>query len=192
MLVTLLSDLRDFFHDLHADQTASITLDDSLRAYIANFTKSTQIVATYDAPLHPLNLPPAIGTCIYRVTQEALANIRLHAKATRASVTTNGLAEAIELVIKDDGQGFEPETVPSSHHLGLTSMRERVEQVHGTMKITSRLEWGTTIVIHSLASRRSHGRFEAINQGSGAQDSKGDQGDPGSTPDSESTLVAFS
>ena len=46
MLVTLLSDLRDFFHDLHADQTASITLDDSLRAYIANFTKSTQIVAT--------------------------------------------------------------------------------------------------------------------------------------------------
>ncbi len=146
-LVTLLSDLRDLSHDLHPEQTASITLDDSLRAYIANFSESTQIVVTYHTPLHPLNLPPAIGTCLYRVTQEALANIRLHAKATRASVTMNGLLDAIELVVKDNGQGFEPAMVPGSHHLGLTSMRERVEQVHGTMKITSRSEWGSTIVI---------------------------------------------
>ena len=147
MLVTLLSDLRDLSHDLHPEQTASITLDDSLRAYVANFTESTQIVATYHAPLQPLNLLPAIGTCLYRVTQEGLTNIRLHAKATRASVMMNGLPEAVELVIKDDGQGFVPEMVLGSHHLGLTSMRERVEQLHGTMKITSRPEWGTTIVI---------------------------------------------
>jgi signal transduction histidine kinase len=57
------------------------------------------------------------------------------------------LPNAIELLIKDDGQGFVPETVPGSHHLGLTSMRERVEQLHGTMTLTSRAEWGTTIVI---------------------------------------------
>ena len=146
-LVTLLSDLRDLSHDLHPEQTASITLDDALRAYIADFTERTQIVATYHAPLQPVPLVPAISTCLYRVVQEGLTNIRVHAKATRASVAMNGLPDAIELLIKDNGQGFEPETVPGSHHLGLTSMRERVEQLHGAMKITSRPEWGTTIVI---------------------------------------------
>jgi signal transduction histidine kinase len=147
MLVTLLSDLRDLSHDLHPEQTASITLDDALRAYIADFTERTKIVSTYHPPLQPVRLPPAISTCLYRVTQEGLTNIRLHAKAMRASVTMNGLPDAIELLIKDDGQGFVPDMVPGSHHLGLISMRERIEQLAGTMKITSRPEWGTTIVI---------------------------------------------
>ena len=51
------------------------------------------------------------------------------------------------MLIKEDGQGFLSERVPGSHHLGLTGMRERVEQLHGTMKITSRPKWGTTIMI---------------------------------------------
>ena len=146
-LVTLLADLRDLSHNLHPEQTASITLDDSLRALIADFTERTQIVTTYHAALQPVTLLPAISTCLYRVTQEGLANIREHAKAKQASVTMNGLPDAIELLIRDDGRGFVPDTVPGSHHLGLTSMRERVEQLHGTMTINSRLEWGTTIVI---------------------------------------------
>src|SRR6185503_19701615 len=123
------------------------TLDDALRAYIADFTERTKIVATYHPPLQLVRLPPAISTCLYRVTQEGLTNIRLHAKAKRANVTLNGLPDAIELLIKDDGQGFVPEAVSGSHHLGLTSMRERVEQLNGTMVINSRPEWGTTIVI---------------------------------------------
>jgi PAS domain S-box-containing protein len=146
-LVALLSNLRDLSHDLHPQHTASITLDDSLRAWTADFTESTQIMTTYHAPLPPLTLHPTVATCLYRVTQEALTNIRLHAKATRASVTMNGMPEAVELVIKDNGQGFVPEAILGSQHLGLTSMRERVEQVHGIMEITSRPQWGTTIVI---------------------------------------------
>jgi PAS domain S-box-containing protein len=146
-LVTLLSDLRDFSHGLHPEQTATLTLNDALRACVASFTEQTSISGTFYAPLQPVPVLPAISTCLYRIAQEGLTNIRLHAKAKRASVTLNGLPHAIELVIKDDGQGFVPQAVSGSHHLGLTSMRERVEQVNGTMKITSRPEWGTTIVI---------------------------------------------
>ena len=146
-LVTLLSDLRDFSHGLHPEQTATLTLNDALRACVASFTEQTSISGTFYAPLQPVPLLPAISTCLYRVAQEGLANIRLHAKAKRASLTLNALPEAIELLIKDDGQGFVPEAVSGSHHLGLTSMRERVEQLNGTMKISSRPEWGTTIVI---------------------------------------------
>ena len=68
----------------------------------------------------------------------------------------NGLADAIELLIKDNGQGFEPDTVPGSHHLGLTSMRERIAQVQGAMTITSRPEWGTTIVIQIPLRQGDH------------------------------------
>jgi PAS domain S-box-containing protein len=156
MLVTLLSDLRDFSHDLHPEQTASVTLDDALRAYVADFTERTQIVATYHSPIQATPLLPAISTCLYRVTQEGLTNIHLHAKAKRASVTVNALPDAIELLIKDDGQGFVPEMVPGSHHLGLTSMRERVEQLRGTLKITSRPEWGTTIVVQIPLRQMDH------------------------------------
>ena len=134
-------------HGLHPEQTATLTLNDALRACVASFTEQTSINGTFYAPLQPVPLLPAISTCLYRVAQEGLTNIRLHAKAKRANVTLNGLPDAIELLIKDDGQGFVPEAVSGSHHLGLTSMRERVEQLNGTMVINSRPEWGTTIVI---------------------------------------------
>jgi PAS domain S-box-containing protein len=147
MATTLMADLRDFSHDLHPEQTTSVTLDEALRTYIADFTERTEIVTTYHPSLRSVLLPTAISTCIYRVTQEALTNIRLHANAKRASVTLNGLPDAIELLIKDEGQGFMPNTIPGSHHLGLVSMRERVEQLNGTMKIHSTPKWGTTIVI---------------------------------------------
>jgi PAS domain S-box-containing protein len=146
-LVTLLSDLRDFSHGLHPEQTVNLTLNDALRACVASFTEQTSISGTFYEPLQPVPVLPAISTCLYRVVQEGLTNIRLHAKAKRANVTLNGLPDAIELLIKDDGQGFVPEAVSGSHHLGLTSMRERVEQLNGTMVINSRPEWGTTIVI---------------------------------------------
>jgi PAS domain S-box-containing protein len=147
MLSTLLADLRDLSHDLHPEQTVSVALDDALRACVSDFSERTKIVATYHASLRPVPLDPALRVCLYRVTQECLTNIHKHAKAKRASVTVIGLPEAIELLIKDDGQGFVPETVSGSHHLGLTSMRERIEQLDGTMQITSRAEWGTTILV---------------------------------------------
>jgi PAS domain S-box-containing protein len=146
-LSTLLSDLRELSHDLHPDQTASVALDKALETYLADFSEKTQVVSTFHMAPRPLHIPAAIGTCLYRIAQEGLANVRKHARAKRVGVTVNGLPDAIELLINDDGQGFVPETVTGSHHLGLTSMRERVEQFNGTMTIRSRPEWGTTISI---------------------------------------------
>jgi PAS domain S-box-containing protein len=146
-LSTLLSDLRELSHDLHPDQTASVALDNALQTYLTDFSEKTQVVCTFHMAPRPLHIPGAIGTCFYRIMQEALANVRKHANAKRVSVTVNGLPEAIELLINDDGQGFVPETVAGSHHLGLTSMRERAEQFNGTMTLRSRPEWGTTISI---------------------------------------------
>jgi PAS domain S-box-containing protein len=146
LLSGLLSGLRDLSHELHPDQMAFVALDDALRNLLADFTETTRIATTFHASFDPSHLPPAVNTCVYRIVQEGLSNVRKHAKAKRVSVTV-AASDSIELLIKDDGQGFEPQAVGGSHHLGLTSMRERVEQLDGTITITSRPGAGTTISI---------------------------------------------
>lgn len=129
----LLKDLRDLSHELHPDQMASMAVDEALHSLLTDFTGKTQVAATLHTSSRPIHLPAAISTCLYRIAQESLANIRKHANA--ALIT---LPHMVELLIKDDGRGFVPESVDGSGHLGLTSMRERVEQLNGTITITSR------------------------------------------------------
>jgi PAS domain S-box-containing protein len=147
-LSTLLADLRDLSHDLHPGQTTSVALDQALRTYLSDFKETTRIETTFESDPRPLHVPASVSTCLYRITQEGLTNIRKHAKATRVSVSINNRPRGLELVIKDDGRGFEPDTVAGTHHLGLTSMRERVEQLDGTLTITSKPAGGTTLSIH--------------------------------------------
>ncbi len=149
ILSDLLTGLRDLSHELHPDQMASMALDNALRSLLADFTERSGIATKLYASLEPSLSPsisPAVHTCVYRIVQECLSNVRKHAKAKRVSVTL-AASDAIELLIKDDGQGFEPQAVDGARHLGLTSMRERVKQLEGTITIESRPGAGTTISI---------------------------------------------
>jgi PAS domain S-box-containing protein len=146
-LTGLLRDLRDLSHELHSDRMASMAVDEALHGLLTDFTEKTQVAATLHTSSRPIHLPAAIGTCLYRIAQESLANIRKHAHATRVTAALITLPHMIELLIKDDGRGFVPESVDGSRHLGLISMRERVNQLHGTFTIASRPESGTTISI---------------------------------------------
>jgi PAS domain S-box-containing protein len=146
-LKNLLADLRDLSHDLHPGQTACVAFDEALRGYLADFTEKTQIPTTLHAAPTSMNFPPVIATSLYRIAQEGLMNIHKHAKAKRISVTVQGLPDAVELLIKDDGRGFDPEMVKGTHHLGLTSVRERAEQLNGTLTIKSRQGWGTSLLV---------------------------------------------
>jgi signal transduction histidine kinase len=82
---------------------------------------------------------------LYRVTQEALHNVVKHAGATRLEVSLSTEDGQIALEIWDNGKGFDLNG-SFSGHLGLQSMRERVEQVGGTLNMTSSPGSGTRIV----------------------------------------------
>jgi signal transduction histidine kinase len=82
---------------------------------------------------------------IYRLTQETLNNIIKHAKASRIDFKLICMKDKVNLTIRDNGQGFDT-TVPSKG-LGLRSMRERVEQVNGRIKVISEPNRGTTISV---------------------------------------------
>jgi len=146
-LSKLLADLRDLSHDLHPSQTTSVALDESLRTLLADFMEKTKTKTTLYTPSRSVHLPAVVNTTLYRITQEGLANIQKHAKAKRVTVSLDYVPNGIELLIKDDGRGFDPETVPGSHHLGLTSMRERAAQLGGKLTITSKPYEGATLCI---------------------------------------------
>lgn len=86
------------------------------------------------------SLPPEVQVGLYRIAQEALNNIVKHAGATQAVVTlrcwSHENGQRLELIIEDDGCGFETMTV-SPHTLGLTIMRERAEAIKAVLNIHS-------------------------------------------------------
>ena len=94
------------------------------------------------------HLPKPVATALYRVTQEALNNVRKHAQASVVHVTLDLRApDAAELEIMDDGVGFEvlSSETPESH--GLRGMLERVQALRGSLKIESQPGEGTAILV---------------------------------------------
>jgi PAS domain S-box-containing protein len=96
-------------------------------------------------------LPADTELALYRIFQEALSNVERHGRARHVTVCLRQRAALVQLVIKDDGIGFEPDPHPTrqkrSAGLGLLSMSERATVVGGTFKIKSIRGAGTEIAV---------------------------------------------
>jgi signal transduction histidine kinase len=94
-------------------------------------------------------IPNALKIVIYRVTQEGMNNIAKHSKADRARLSLRKWDDKLELMVQDNGRGFDQEKAHSREStrrgLGLSSMRERVELSRGFFTIESTEEKGTII-----------------------------------------------
>ncbi|WP_062355104.1 sensor histidine kinase [Herbidospora yilanensis] len=90
------------------------------------------------------DLPAAVEVAVYRITQEALTNVRRHARATRVRVELRREPGTLRLVIADDGAGLPPDRRPG---VGLISMRERAAELGGFCGITGKPGEGTTVVV---------------------------------------------
>lgn len=84
---------------------------------------------------------------LFRVAQEALANVAKHADAATVQVRLGRRPGWADLDVVDDGRGFEPTEAGSANgrHFGLSAMRERVGAVGGSLKVASRPGGGTTL-----------------------------------------------
>ncbi|MGA0609159.1 cache domain-containing protein [Caldimonas sp. KR1-144] len=83
--------------------------------------------------------PEAIKTVLFRVTQEALTNIRKHAAATRVTIELDGDRRGLRLVIEDNGRGFDAQAMAEhpGRGIGLSNMRERIATIGGSFEIES-------------------------------------------------------
>jgi len=97
-------------------------------------------VATHLPPL-----APNVEQCIYRVAQEAIANVTQHARADTLQVHLSCRHDQLHLVVRDNGRGFDPQRAASDGHFGIASMYERAALVGGQFSIASRPGGGTTV-----------------------------------------------
>lgn len=94
-------------------------------------------------------LDPAAEGELFRIAQQALANVRQHAHATHVRMTL-ACGRKTTLTIEDDGAGFDVRRVSAGRH-GIRGMRERARAAGGTLRIASRRNGGTTVVVSSRA-----------------------------------------
>jgi nitrate/nitrite-specific signal transduction histidine kinase len=95
-------------------------------------------------------LSPSAEVQLLRIVQEALANVRKHSGARHARVSLHHAPGGLDVIVEDDGAGFEPSTLGRSGHprFGLATMRERAEAVGGTFDVASSPAWGTRVIVH--------------------------------------------
>jgi len=86
---------------------------------------------------------------IYRIVQEALTNVARHSRAKQVIVVLSGDESELQLIIKDNGDGFELANLLQrpSEHLGIEGMRQRALMMGGTLEIDSKAKRGTTITV---------------------------------------------
>ena len=95
----------------------------------------------------PTAIPSDTALSLYRIVQEALANVARHAAADSVDITLAGEPDSLTLFVRDSGRGFNPDAVKERGGLGLISMRQRAELIGGTLEVQSGFGQGTQIVV---------------------------------------------
>ena len=136
--------IRDLSHDLHPGVLQHAGLGAALTGHCAEVSRQYPIEVTFSA-VDLDGIPQDVALCLYRVAQEALRNIVEHAGAHKAQVTLRPREKGLELVIADDGHGFDLAKTGNSGGLGLISLDERVRLVGGSLAISTEPEGGTEL-----------------------------------------------
>jgi signal transduction histidine kinase len=145
----LYQDTRELVLGLHGEADTGDGISDMIQTYLERFSQFCNLPTTFDASALNVTLSPAVEVQLLRVVQEALSNVRKHARATHAWVLLTREQDNVLLEIRDDGQGFDPAHPARSFgpRFGLQSMRERVESLHGTFAVHSAHSQGTRIQV---------------------------------------------
>jgi PAS domain S-box-containing protein len=144
---TSLARLRTLVFDLRPAQLDDDGLAAALREYLAETAGQGRLEAELRDELE--REPPAeVRVIAYRICQEALTNVRVHARARRVEVRLEEAQGGLQVTVTDDGDGFDPDRVraiPRRGHLGLTSMSERARMADGWCRVDSTPGAGTTV-----------------------------------------------
>lgn len=144
--------VRQLAWDLRAGELAEGGLETALVDYCEEWSLRAKVpVDCACRGLGGVRLPAAIEGTLYRVAQEALANVEKHARPSHVSVLLERDDGLVRLTVEDDGRGFDVDAVRTSpeamQRLGLMGMQERVALVGGTFLIESSPGSGTTILV---------------------------------------------
>ncbi|MCH1624336.1 PAS domain-containing sensor histidine kinase [Ferdinandcohnia quinoae] len=138
----MMEDIRVLAWELRPSVLDDLGVVPAIRKYVENYSQHYGIHVDLECTLRT-RLDIQKETTIYRVIQEALTNIGKYANVSEAVVTIHELDAMVEVVVKDEGQGFIRES--KGNGVGLFSMEERARNVGGTFEIQSELGRGTEV-----------------------------------------------
>jgi two-component system NarL family sensor kinase len=141
---TSLEEARHSVTELRGSATSGKPLAAAINALAREMTSESGIHVAFSEKGR-CTLESAAESELYRIAQQALTNVRQHAKAKNVALSLVCTRTHVTLTVTDDGTGFDPRRVSAGHH-GIAGMRERAAAAGGVLHITSRRGAGTRIV----------------------------------------------
>ena len=159
-----IDEARRVISELRPTMVDDLGLEQGLRQYVTELCDEQKWKAEIITDAHGLEIAHSVEAAIFRIVQEALTNIRKHARTEKIRVELSADDQSLVLRVQDWGQGFDASLLQQdeSQHLGLVSMQERAEMIDGVCKIESQLGKGTSVEVRipleSLAQRSKDGK----------------------------------
>jgi len=143
------TDIREYLLGVRAAAAPEAAFRDALEQYLIQFNRNYGIrTELTTSGIQGNLLEPTAEVQLLRIIQEALTNTRKYAQATRVQISLTRQGNRLSVVIQDDGGGFDP-TRPAADGptFGLRFMRERAEELHGSLEVHSAPGQGTRITV---------------------------------------------
>jgi len=140
----LVADIRRLVYELRPPALDELGLVGALAAHAGQLGHSNGLdvqLATYPEPLGQLSAATEVAA--YRIASEAITNVVRHAVASRCEISLTLDDGALEVRVADDGRGIRAVTDPG---IGMTSMRERAEELGGSLRVSRRESGGTEVL----------------------------------------------
>jgi two-component system, NarL family, sensor kinase len=145
-----IEELRTMAYLLHPPLLDEVGFACAAEWYIEGFAKRSGVNVSMEIATHHERMPRSMETALFRVLQESLTNVHRHSKAAHVTVCFRHQFEKVILEIRDDGCGIEGERLvrlretSAETGVGLAGMRERMNELNGTLEMESEGR-GTTI-----------------------------------------------
>jgi signal transduction histidine kinase len=144
-----LATVRTFASDLRPAVLDDLGLEAAMRSHLARVSRNGGLRARLECGPLPAWLRPEGEIACFRVFQEALTNVTRHAAATDVAVVVGEVSGNLQLIVKDDGIGFDVEEAVAAarrgESMGLASMSERARILGGTLVLRSKPGRGTVV-----------------------------------------------
>ncbi|MGQ9785600.1 MAG: sensor histidine kinase, partial [Anaerolineae bacterium] len=151
MVTRTIESVRTFSRDLRPTALEDLGLVPALQYLVNDLIQKDGTAASLNVEGSPDGLPPDLEVTIYRIVQEALTNIRRHAKASLVQVDAQFLPHMVLITVRDNGVGFEvPDDITelaNQGNYGLVGLRERAQLFGGQMILTSQPGEGTEVQV---------------------------------------------
>ena len=143
----VLGEVRRISHDLRPALLDDLGLATALEHLTREFSEHTSIATTCESEGTVDGLTDVANTVLFRIAQETLTNIKRHANATKVSVRLTGDKTSVQLIVSDNGVGFDVAQIAQhpKRGIGLHNMHERAEAVGGKLLLVSSAE-GTQVI----------------------------------------------